>query len=140
MRMRSMHIRRYLFALAALLLVVAGVWAVSRMGLRVGLHGVSLVQDAVISGTVTEGPTMPICRTDTPCTRAVANHAMEISDSRGSVAAHTVTDAQGRYAVQLPPGTYTVTLVPRIGMGRPAMLVVSKGVTHYDITFDSGLR
>ena len=56
-----------------------------------------------------------------------------------------VTGADGSFAIQLPPGTYRVTLEARPGMGvakglRATVTVAAGQQTRVDIHLDTGLR
>jgi carboxypeptidase family protein len=56
-----------------------------------------------------------------------------------------VTSVDGSFAIQLPPGTYRVTLEPRPGLGvarglPETVTVVAGQPTSLDIRLDSGLR
>ena len=66
-------------------------------------------------GTVTEGPTQPVCRTDEPCDRPAANLRLRFVRSGMTVAA-VRTDGRGRYRIALRPGRYAVRLM-RTGVG-----------------------
>lgn len=103
------------------------------------LSGSSL--SATVSGTVTEGPTTPVCMLNTPCDRPVANHTLEALDTAGNVAAQTTTAADGSYTLRLSPGHYTLVLVPKLGMSlNGSRLVAASGSQTHDITVDSGIR
>ena len=56
-----------------------------------------------------------------------------------------LTDTQGDYRINLPPGTYRVTIEPLTGMeftkNVPVTVSVSAGhETHLDIHIDTGIR
>lgn len=96
---------------------------------------------ATLSGTVTEGPVQPVCRINVPCEAPVANHELVADDQQGHQVASTKTDAQGDYTLHLSPGHYTLTLVPRIGLGvGTASVDVVGGANHYNLSVDTGLR
>ena len=58
-------------------------------------------------GTVTKGPTQPVCRTDVPCTKPAAGVTLTFRRSNTAVA-RVRTSAFGRYRIRLAPGVYTV--------------------------------
>lgn len=98
--------------------------------------------EATLTGTVTEGPTAPVCREGDSCTRTVSNHTIEALDVSNSIAATSKTDDNGRYTLRLQPGRYTLILVPQIGLGHTAngQVDVKAGITTHDLTVDTGIR
>ena len=93
----------------------------------------------LLHGTVTIGPTSPVCRVDEPCTKPAAN-AM-LSFARPGFATHRLrTDSAGRYRVSLAAGTWTLRTTLGI---RPAPLrfVVPHAITAtHNFSFDTGIR
>jgi len=91
-----------------------------------------------VSGTLTLGPTSPVCSVSKPCTAPIANHEVDIV---GSIPAKTYSDAQGRFTVYLPPGNYSITLNPQVGQGNKSwpFTVTNQPVT-LPISVDSGMR
>jgi hypothetical protein len=67
-----------------------------------------------------------------------------IADAAGSVVASVTTGADGRFAIHLPPGTYTLTPQPREGLMRtaaPATVILAAGATEtVDFAYDTGIR
>jgi len=96
-----------------------------------------------LNGTVTRGPTTPVCKVGVPCSEPAAG-AVLVFERGGRVAAHVRTDTQGRYAVKLAAGTYVVEVAPRprIGTGiRPRTVRVVGGSTRrVDFSIDTGIR
>ena len=96
-----------------------------------------------LRGTVSRGPTTPVCRVGVPCS-APAVGAVLVFSRRGQAAVRVRAGAGGRYSVHLDPGYYTVAIspVPRIGFGlRPARVHVASGVdAHLDFSVDTGIR
>jgi len=97
---------------------------------------------ANLSGTVTQGPTGPICSDTTSCYGPVANHTIEAVDTSNNIAATTKTDSAGKYSFQLKPGHYVLKLVPQVG---PSALSnnevdVTSGSKELNLTVDSGIR
>jgi hypothetical protein len=96
-----------------------------------------------LHGIVTRGPTQPVCRIGTPCTKPAVG-ALLVFSQDGRVAARVRTGAGGRYSVRLRPGVYAVRLspVPRIGEGiRPREVHVADRVfARVDFSIDTGIR
>jgi hypothetical protein len=60
-------------------------------------------------GTVTKGPTQPVCRPDVACSGPAAGVTLTFRRSNGAGAAARVrTSSLGRYRIRLAPGVYTV--------------------------------
>ena len=118
---------------------VAG-WRVYQI--RSGMLTDDTSEAAILTGTVTEGPTAPVCRADAPCERAVSNHIIEALDVSGRVAATGKTNDIGQYSLHLHPGHYALVLVPQIGLNPVAkyQVDVKGGTTTYDLSVDTGLR
>jgi hypothetical protein len=96
-----------------------------------------------LHGTVSRGPTAPVCRVNVPCS-APAVGAVLVFSRRGQVAARVRAGVGGRYSVQLEPGYYTVAIgaVSRVGFGlRPNRVHVAAGVdAKLDFSVDTGIR
>ncbi len=95
-----------------------------------------------VSGRVVAVPCAPVEKAGQTCAgRPVAK--VELDYSRGqSAAAHTVTDANGNYSIDLPPGTYAVKVITymRVISG-PTKLTVTAGTsTVANYVLDSGIR
>ena len=95
-------------------------------------------------GTVTKGPTTPVCRAGQPCS-APAQVTLLFRPERGSTRTTRVhTDARGHYRVLLAPGTYAVSTVERIGVSRnirPRLVHVRPShVDRLDFAIDTGIR
>jgi hypothetical protein len=78
---------------------------------------------------------------ESPCAGRPAAH-VEIDFKLGTSApVRGITDAAGAYAVQLAPGTYTVSLPAVRVTGGPHSVTVSGGATTTaDFQTDSGIR
>jgi hypothetical protein len=60
-------------------------------------------------GTVTQGPTQPVCRPNIACSGPAAGVTLTFRRSNGTGAVARVrTSALGRYRIRLAPGVYTV--------------------------------
>jgi hypothetical protein len=97
---------------------------------------------AVLSGTVTQGPATPVCQSFATCANPVAGHTIQAIDSGGQVAASTKTDSKGKYSLHLKPGTYTLNLDPKIGLGviKNNQVTVHSGTNTFNLEADSGIR
>jgi hypothetical protein len=96
-----------------------------------------------IDGTVRAGPTCPVERAGSPCPPRVWTGTVRASTSGASYEA--VTDAQGRFAMDLPPGTYEIVAVTDGGppTGVPTIVTVHEGEgpsQRVDLTVDTGIR
>lgn len=116
-------------ALIAALSVVAGAQAT---GYRSGLQG-----------TVTRGPTSPVCVAEQPCT-GPAGHLTLLFWRSGRVVARTTTDSVGRFRIRLAPARYRVSRPAATNVGRglePVLVRVLPGrFTTVDFSIDTGIR
>lgn len=91
-----------------------------------------------IAGQVTIGPTLPLCLS-APCLPRAYQTTLTISGHGRTVIVETGTD--GRYAVKVAPGTYTVTGCGRGIFSRTdAVTVSSRGFATANLACDTGLR
>jgi len=137
-------IRVLLFLVIVTVVAAAGVMYAAQTG-RIQLTNLPLPllnnQSATLSGTVSIGPSSPVCISGQPCSRVLANYMLEARDASGNLAATTKTDSNGDYTMNLAPGTYTISTLPKVGIGEPGRQVtVKSGANHFDIVFDTGLR
>ena len=99
-----------------------------------------------IVGRATAGPVCPVERVppDPSCAaRPVAGAVVVIQDAVGSEVARTTTNADGQFAVEVPPGDYVVVAQPAKGlMGTPQPQPVTVGAGHasVDLSYDTGIR
>jgi hypothetical protein len=94
-----------------------------------------------LHGTVTRGPTAPVCRVGTPCT-APAKH-VTLYFTRNGTTQRTTTDAQGRYRLRLRAGMYSVKTDQRpFGVRpQPRNVTVRAGVdSRMNFMIDTGIR
>jgi hypothetical protein len=97
-----------------------------------------------IVGTVRLGPTCPVERADSPCPPVIWTGTVRASSGTGA-SYEVETDGQGRFAIDLPPGTYEVVPVTAGGppTGVPTIVTVHEGEgspQRVDLTVDSGIR
>ena len=91
-------------------------------------------------GTVTRGPTSPVCRVGEPCTAPASNTVIQFTGN-GKTTRVKTTDG-GQYRIKLMPGRYSVSR-PDWGVGsiRPEKIrVPATRFTHVDLFIDTGLR
>jgi hypothetical protein len=94
--------------------------------------------NAMVGGVVTAAPTCPVQREGETCSRPI---------SRGTVTAQpggatTALDANGIFAMELEPGTYTLAVTtPQALSCPPAQTTLIAGhTTTIDFTCDTGIR
>ena len=87
------------------------------------------------------GPTLD----DKPCPDQPLRASFEVLDSKNKVVARFQSDAEGRFEIALPPGTYT--LIPEAGAplfnprSQPQRVTVqTDAMTDVTLRFDSGMR
>jgi hypothetical protein len=94
-----------------------------------------------LHGTVTKGPTAPVCRVGHPCNGPAQVTLVFRRAARVYRARSTPT---GAYRITLPAGYYTVTTLERIGLTRnlrPQRIHVRAGhVDQLDFQIDTGIR
>lgn len=101
------------------------------------MSAAALLAAGTLFGTVTVGPTMPVCHSNVPCTRPAKDTLLTFSRDGRSVS--TRTNSQGHYQVKLHTGTWSL----HAGVGRkvtPTQLIVHVGLDHLNITIDTGIR
>lgn len=92
-------------------------------------------------GVVTRGPTTPVCRVSTPCSKPAQ---VTLAFTRpGHDPVRVRSRATGAYRVALPPGTYAVRVAIRGPGGslRPARATVVRGrFVRVNFQLDTGIR
>ena len=93
-----------------------------------------------LEGTARLGPTQPVCREGQPCDAPLRASFTLQRDGRAVV--RFASDSTGRFLVYAAPGGYVVVPDEPIGIGpqTPAVEVGPQGLTHVDLTFDTGIR
>jgi hypothetical protein len=96
---------------------------------------------------VEAGPTCPVAEAENPCPpKPVADRQVSIETANGAVVMTATTDAQGRFAVALPPGTYVVRVVVVPGLvglrqvSEETVTVTNGTTTTVTIEMDTGIR
>jgi hypothetical protein len=98
-----------------------------------------------IQGTVTVGPTCPVERINSPCPPRPMAATIVIRDQVGKQVAQVRSGADGRFRVNLPPGTYSLNGLAQGNAGLPRPAAVTATVTDgsyvaVNVQFDSGIR
>lgn len=97
-----------------------------------------------IRGTVSVGPQCPVEQANSPCPDVPFEGDVEVTSADGSVWRVT-TDAQGRFTIDLVPGSYTVVAKTDGSGGPPTPIpmtaVVRQGsYTQVTLEVDTGIR
>ena len=100
-----------------------------------------------LAGSITVAPSYPPyppCGPGCPSTAHSAyTHPVLVRDSRHFVVCQLLPDAEGRFAIQLPPGAYEIDPLPsdepQFGEGARQATVSRDHVTRADLYFVSGL-
>jgi len=122
------------------LLVILLVGSMAACG---GQSGPSGSGSAVVTGTVTAGPTCPVERAGSPCPNRAVQGASVQADREGHVVAETLTDTHGRYTLTVGPGVYTITATNAGGYQSIARRRVSLAAGErqsVDLLVDTGIR
>lgn len=99
-----------------------------------------------LDGVVEAGPTCPVESVTQPCPpKPVPNRVVLIETSGGSIVAKVTTDQQGRFEVNLAPGTYELKVGPGITQypiqRKPQVVTIVAGqTTQVKIELDTGIR
>jgi hypothetical protein len=96
-----------------------------------------------IRGQVSIGPTCPVQTEEDTCADKPYQASFLVLDAAMQTVAAFKTDAQGRFSLALPPGTYTLRAEhgSRYPLAADQTVVVHPGeYTRLDIRFDSGMR
>jgi hypothetical protein len=99
--------------------------------------------DTGLTGTVQRGPVMPVCQTNVPCDGPFAA-TFEVRRGGKRVAGFS-SDAQGRFSVSIPPGTYLIVPADDAPIMNPSaqaktVEVGPEGLTSVQLSFDTGIR
>jgi hypothetical protein len=97
----------------------------------------AFVVAGVLWGSVTIGPTTPVCRVGTPCSGPAPR--VTLTFSRLGRVVWTKTDGRGHYRLSLPTGSWTVRADAGMRTA-PASVVVRAGTHRANFAIDTGLR
>jgi hypothetical protein len=97
-----------------------------------------------IRGTVSIGPQCPVEQANSPCPDRPFQGQVQATAADG-VTTTTTTDVDGRFTIDVPPGTYDVVALTTNGGGPPTAIpqtvVVREGAyTSIALELDSGIR
>jgi carboxypeptidase family protein len=111
--------------------------------LSVGACSSGPAATARIEGRVLAGPTCPVETPDASCEPRPWTGRVRATEEDGRTY-ETSTDADGRYAIAVPPGTYTVVAVTGEGgppTGIPQVVPIADGASlTVDLEVDTGIR
>jgi hypothetical protein len=96
-----------------------------------------------VSGVALVGPTCPVQRLDDACADKPWQGIVVARSLSGSDAGRAMTDAEGRFSIQLQPGTYLVVTLTSGVLPAPAsaqITVVTGQMTQLELILDSGIR
>lgn len=98
-----------------------------------------------LTGTVTRGPTAPVCQVNVPCDAPFSAAFTATPAASTSASVHFRSDAAGQFTVYLSPGTYRIVPDADAPIISPASqtktaTVGSSGLTQLDLHFDTGIR
>jgi hypothetical protein len=93
-----------------------------------------------LEGTARRGPIQPVCREGESCDAPL--QAVFTLQQHGRVVGRFASDSTGHFLVYSAPGNYVVVPNEPIGIGAqtPEVTVGAEGLTHVDLTFDTGIR
>jgi hypothetical protein len=129
---------RFAFGRAAALAIVAG--AVAAGGCDFAAHFDSTGLQIRLEGTISLGPTAPVCRVGQPCDGPFVG-TFVVRQGALTVARFT-TDSTGAFSVRLAPGSYVVAPTGNSFLAaqeRP-VTVGTDSVTVVHLDFDTGIR
>ena len=97
-----------------------------------------------LTGLVTRGPIAPVCVAEQPCDEPAPNVRLLFSRN-GAVIGRATSNADGRYSVRLPAGSYSVrrgTVAGPVDVKlEPNHVRVYAGrLTHIGFSIDTGIR
>ncbi len=96
-----------------------------------------------IKGLVTIGPTCPVEQPESPCPDRPYEATIQVLDEGGDVVAEVRSGADGRFEVEVPPGTYAlhpVTATTPPSATDQVVEVRAGELTEVVVQFDSGIR
>jgi len=94
-----------------------------------------------IEGTVSYGP---LCPTDPCSVKPIYDFDIIALKENGSEVARTRPNENGTYELKLPPGRYEIkasrSFASELGGPPRVIQVKASGLTHLDLSFDTGMR
>ncbi|HEX4526228.1 MAG TPA: carboxypeptidase-like regulatory domain-containing protein [Gaiellaceae bacterium] len=99
---------------------------------------VLVVAVVLLHGTVTIGPTTPVCKAGVPCTKPAAH--VTLTFVRAGRTLRAATDGLGHYRIALPAGTWRVRASAGMRMAPTSIVVPSARTARRDFAIDTGIR
>lgn len=99
--------------------------------------------DGILEGTALASPQCPVQIQGRPCPPKPLSAEVTVADPDGRVVATFRTDADGRFSISLPAGSYVLTSSQALSpvLLTPVTVQVSAGrVTRVRLDFDTGIR
>lgn len=96
-----------------------------------------------IQGVVLLGPQCPVVQEGSPCPDKPFEGTVIVSTESGRLVTTARSGADGRFRVQVEPGTYVVTMadLEGINFAKPATVTVSSGrMAEVTLLVDTGIR
>jgi hypothetical protein len=129
------------------LLTLPLVLALALGGCSIASRSEAPVAQGTIDGRAMAGPVCPVARIppDPGCAdRPVPGATVIIRDASGAEVGRATTDPNGRFSIQLPPGTYEVAGDRQAGLlGGPSSVTTTvEAGQHVEVTlsYDTGIR
>ena len=91
-----------------------------------------------LHGSVTLGPTQPVCSAGTPCTKPAANVILQFTQRNRLRWVNT--DAKGHYTARLEPGTWIVRTNAGVRVTPQRFIVRNVRTQLRNFAIDTGLR
>jgi hypothetical protein len=96
-----------------------------------------------IEGVALIGPSCPVQQAGVPCPDKPWEGVVVVEDLAGREVTRTMSDAEGRFSIELPPGEYVLRTVIKGAVAAPvdAPVSVEAGqVAEVELRLDSGIR
>jgi hypothetical protein len=99
----------------------------------------------IVAGNVTQGPIAPVATEDSPNEAPLKGAHVRIETTKGVRVAEAVSDANGRFSVQLAPGTYRFVPLPTSTSPFPepppaVELTIDRTRDDLSFSYDTGIR
>lgn len=103
------------------------------------------VETGTLVGEITRGPLSPVEGDDAPSLELAPGEELLIMTPTGEEVNSVITDDQGRYSINLPPGNYVIDIASLDGIeftkDLPATVTITEEQeTRVDIHIDTGIR
>ena len=103
------------------------------------------VETGTLVGEITRGPISPVEGDDAPSLELAPGEELLIMTPTGEEVNSVITNDQGLYSINLPPGNYVIDIASLDGIeftkDLPATVTITEGQeTRVDIHIDTGIR